>query len=325
MEDFMTLMKRGVIYDGCPIVAKGTIRIKNGEISIDTMHNLMAVDGKSFAALCEGGKNEQGEVKEIDEVPEIYREKIEELTTQNEKVVEGLKKTIESLQQKLQNEYTLRDTFETRISEEATFKILELKSKLAEEAERVEALKAQLDSAGLLLTEKEEKLRETVLLLADRDARVKVHEMREKESLMIAESLREQIALLEDERKEEKSNSAALLEDFNEWRSNSDEEIQALKKELEESRSTIVTLKNELEVAELEASGYQQTIATLQKEIGSLKHEHDEHAAQAAPETPRKMRQTSIRGLMKGMMKSSKEKEERKVEKKNSFASAPQL
>jgi hypothetical protein len=66
MEDFVTLMKRGVIYDGCPIVAKGTIRIKDGEISIDTMHNLMAVGGKSFASLCEphGVKNEQGDVIE---------------------------------------------------------------------------------------------------------------------------------------------------------------------------------------------------------------------------------------------------------------------
>jgi hypothetical protein len=63
----MTLIKRGVIYDGCPIAAKGTIRIKDGEVSIDTMHNLMVVDGKNFAALCDGGKNEQGEVKEIDE------------------------------------------------------------------------------------------------------------------------------------------------------------------------------------------------------------------------------------------------------------------
>ena len=65
----MTLLDRGVIYDGCPIVAKGTIRINNGEISIDTMHNLMAVDGKNFAALCEpdGGKNEQGDIKDSNE------------------------------------------------------------------------------------------------------------------------------------------------------------------------------------------------------------------------------------------------------------------
>jgi len=280
----MTLIKRGVIYDGCPIAAKGTIRIKDGEVSIDTMHNLMVVDGKNFATLCDGGKNEQGEVKEIDELPEIYRTKIEELTTQNEKVIEGMKKTVESLQQKLQNEYALRTTFEERISEEATQKILELKSKLAEQVEQVEALKAQLDSAGILLAEKEEKLREAQLLLADGDARVKVHEFREKEDLMTAEGLREQVTLLEDERREQKENSTVLLEDFNEWRSNSEEEIQELKKELEQNKSTISTLKNELEVAELEARGYQQTIATLQKENRSLKHEFEEHQAQ--PQEP---------------------------------------
>lgn len=64
----MTLVKRGVIYDGCPIVAKGTIRIKNGEASIESMHNLMAVDGKNFADLCQPGKSrtEQGQLTHTD-------------------------------------------------------------------------------------------------------------------------------------------------------------------------------------------------------------------------------------------------------------------
>lgn len=65
----MTLLKRGVIYDGCPIVTKGTIHVRDGEISIDTMHDLMLINGKTFASLCVPGsvKDEQGNVKEEDE------------------------------------------------------------------------------------------------------------------------------------------------------------------------------------------------------------------------------------------------------------------
>lgn len=60
----MTLVKRGVIYDGCPIIAKGTVRIKDGDVCIDTKHELMSVDGKNFAYLCEPGKHrtEQGQL-----------------------------------------------------------------------------------------------------------------------------------------------------------------------------------------------------------------------------------------------------------------------
>jgi hypothetical protein len=146
----------------------------------------------------------------------------------------GMKKTVESLQTKLQHENTLRTSFEEhlarekRISEEATEVILEMKSKLANEIERIEALKAQLDSTGILLEEKEEKLRELQQILADREAKVKVHDMREKEALMLADALREQVMLLEEERMEQKKNSAVLLEDFNEWQKNSEEGVQVV-------------------------------------------------------------------------------------------------
>lgn len=66
----MVLLKRGVIYDGCPIITKGTIRVKDGDLSIDTDHSKMVVDGKNFASLCEPGKfkNEQGEqILSVDE------------------------------------------------------------------------------------------------------------------------------------------------------------------------------------------------------------------------------------------------------------------
>ena len=140
-----------------------------------------------------------------------------------------MKKTTELLQKELQEEYALRASFEQnlvhekRISDDATQVLLELKSKLAEEARRVETLKSQLDSAGIMLEEKEEKLRELKHIIADREARSKVHEMREKEALMMAEGLKEQIILLEEERITEKKNSAVLLEDFNEWRNASEE------------------------------------------------------------------------------------------------------
>jgi len=311
----MTLMKRGVIYDGCPIVAKGTIRINNGEVSIDTMHDLMAVDGKNFATLCDpNAKNEQGDLKEIEALPEIWKAKIDELTTQNERVVAGMKRTVESLQSKLQQEITLKLSFEEnlarekRISEEATQVLMEMRSKLAEEVERVEALKAQLDSAGILLEEKEEKLHELQLLLADREAKVKVHEMREKEALMLAEGLREQVKLLEEERTEEKTNTATLLDDFNEWKKSSEEEIAELKRELEKRKATITTLQNELEIAELEDSTYHQTIASLQKENEVLKHDSDPRLP--AQDTAADRRKSStIKTFLKGISKHNKEKD----------------
>lgn len=280
MEDFVTLMKRGVIYDGCPIVTKGTIRIQNGDISIDTIHNQMLVDGKNFASLCEGGnlKNEQGDIMDVDELPEIWKTKIAELTSQNEQLTDGLKKNVESL-------------------------------------------RMQLDSARLMLEEKEEKLRELQLLLADREAKCRMHEAREKEALMVAEGLKDQVTLLEEERTTEKENSAVLLEDFNEWRNNSEEEISQLKQELERRGTAINTLTNELEVANLED---QHTISALQKENQTLKAETQETPA------PKKVKsQTSIKNLLKGISKKDKEgqreKKERKESTRGSIASAPHM
>lgn len=283
------MLKRGIIYDGCPIVTKGTIRVTNGDIAIDTNHNQMLVDGKNFSDLCgssTSSRTEQGELKDEFEDTEKLKAKIAELTLGHEQLVNGLRQTVDSLQVKLQQEHSVRSSFEgdlereRKISEEATKVITGMKGKLQETVELVEALKLQLDTAKALLEEKENRVGALQFQLVEKDAQIKLVAQREQEAQQLVGTLRNQIAVMEQERSPDKQTNAVILDDFSEWRHTSDEEIDILKQQLSldkeqlaRDKAQITTLKNELEISELEDTEYQKTIASLQNDNEVLKQE----------------------------------------------------
>lgn len=381
----MTLVKRGIIHDGCNIVAKGTVRIKEGDVCIESMHNLIAVDGKNFSELCEPTKyrTEQGQLTTNED--EELKARLNELTQEKEQLTIGMQNKINDLQAKLEREYSLRLSIEERekkvstetanvITQLSTKKeevetlqskleyaeglVKELQSRLESEGslleqrglriqsllnekeakekrlERAESLQDQLDSTIIMLGEKEDKMQTLQEELGKKEDTVQEVKGKEKNAKVAVAELKNQVALMEAERMEDKKNSAIMLDDFSQWRGVAEDELTMAKKELEHSRTTITTLKNELEVAELEESEFNTTITELRNENNELRKRLQLAAAPAEPEEKpsRKIRTSqSLKYLVKIIKPKEKDatteskKERKEREKRNSVASNPSV
>lgn len=52
MEDLAALIASGKIRDGCTLNAQGTVRLRDGEIFIESLRSLVDIDGDNFEKLC---------------------------------------------------------------------------------------------------------------------------------------------------------------------------------------------------------------------------------------------------------------------------------
>lgn len=295
----MILLQRGVIHDGCEITAKGIVRVKGEEVCIESMHNLVSVDGKTLADLCDPtgvSRTEQGQiVTPQQEDVSSWKKKAKDLEKENESLSKSLKeaqKTISTLQEKIHLEHSMRTTFqdqltkEQRTSQDAVATMLEAKAKLAEKVAQVETLQAQLDSMELLMAERRGKLRAS------------------QEELALARQtaghLQSKVSVLDENLIVEKQQTSAILTEIHHLKVEKEEELESLKQELEHNRTTITTLKNELEIASLEEREYQTTIEHLQKEIDTLRKDLDRTVH---PQEPTKNKSPSRKLLKQGSLK----------------------
>jgi len=92
MNHLYDLVKRGEIVDGAVIRARGRVRVRDGEVFIETLHDQIEVEGKNFESMCFGTNSENSTVAQLDQEIEDLRKKVkslsQELGTKNRNIID---------------------------------------------------------------------------------------------------------------------------------------------------------------------------------------------------------------------------------------------